>query len=85
MPDQIYVLGVVVDASDSTAPEVQKILARYGSSILGRNGISDPTGSRGIITVTIQVDQEVSRRIEHELTSIGGVQARAFSLSDPLA
>ena len=85
MPDQIYVSGVVVDASDSTAPEVQKILTRSGSNILSRSGIPDPTGSRGIITVTMKADQEVSRRIEHELTSIGGVQARAFSLSDPLA
>ena len=85
MSEEIYVLGIVIDGRDNTAPEVQKVLTRYGSRILSRNGIPDPTGSRGIITVTMQADHDVSQRIQHDLTSIGGVQARAFSLSEPLA
>lgn len=79
----MYILGILVDQRDAQAPTVQEVLTRYGSAILSRSGIPAPTRSRGIITITLQADPEVSHQLEQELTAIGGVQARTMNLGNP--
>lgn len=80
----IYVVGILVDKRAERGPKVQDVLTRYGSVILSRNGIPDPTRSRGIITVTMQAGAADTERFTSELQEIGGVAACAVRLGDAL-
>ncbi|MBE0465850.1 MAG: hypothetical protein IBX71_01320 [Candidatus Desulforudis sp.] len=84
MGQGIYVVGILVDNRASRAPEVQDVLTRHGSTILSRNGIPDPSRSRGIITVTMQADQADSEKFTAELRGIEGVRAQAMHLGEAL-
>jgi len=80
----IFVVGILVDDRANHGPEVQSVLTRFGSTILSRNGIPDPTRSRGIITVTMQSEREDSEKLAAELQGIEGVRARVIHLGDAL-
>lgn len=84
MGEGIYVVGILVDQRAMRAPAVQDVLTRYGSVILSRNGIPDPTRSRGIITVTMQADAADSEKFTAELRRIEGVRAEAIHLGEAL-
>jgi putative iron-only hydrogenase system regulator len=80
----IFVVGILVEDRANRGPEVQNVLTRFGSKILSRNGIPDPTRSRGIITVTMQSEREDSEKFTAELQEINGVLARGIYLGNAL-
>lgn len=82
MAEGIYVVGILVDKRAAHAPQVQEVLTRYGSVILSRCGIPDPTRSRGIITVTMQAEAADTEKFTAELHGIEGVRARFVHLGD---
>ncbi len=84
MAEGIYVVGILVDQRAVHAPQVQEVLTRYGSAILSRNGIPDPTRSRGIITVTMQAEAADTEKFASELRNIEGVHAQAIHLGEVL-
>lgn len=84
MGQGIFVVGILVDDRARHGPEVQNVLTRFGSTILSRNGIPDPTRSRGIITVTMQADQTDSEKFAAELQQIEGVRAKVIHLGEAL-
>lgn len=84
MGQDIYVMGILIENRGSQAPDVQEVLTRYGSVILSRNGIPDPSRSRGIITLTMQSDSDDTEKLTAELESIAGVRAQAIHLGEAL-
>ncbi len=84
MGQGIYVVGILVDQRALYGPEVQKVLTRYGSAILSRNGIPDPSKSRGIITVTMQAEAAETEKLAAELRQVEGVRAKTVYLGDAL-
>ncbi|MEW5761740.1 MAG: hypothetical protein AB1776_00895 [Bacillota bacterium] len=84
MAEHIYVMGILVDQRADRAPAVQEVLTRYGSLILSRNGIPDPSRTRGIITLTLQSDAPGSRALKEELERIEGVRAKVVDLGAAL-
>jgi len=77
-----YVMGILVDERDRHAPELQKILTKYGSIILCRNGIPDHEHQRGIITLTIKASSQEKEAFEKELSRLSGIVFKSFNLTD---
>ncbi|MGC7847775.1 TM1266 family iron-only hydrogenase system putative regulator [Desulforudis sp. 1088] len=84
MADGIYVVGILVEERASRGPEVQEVLTRYGSKILCRTGIPDPSKKRGIITVTMQADAPDVDKFKGDLQDIAGVRAQSLRLADAI-
>lgn len=84
MSAELFVVGIVVDERATHGPEVQEVLTRYGSGILSRNGIPDPSGTRGVITVTMQAGQGHAARLKEDLDAIEGVQSCYMALGSAL-
>ncbi|HBV96425.1 MAG: hypothetical protein JL50_14110 [Peptococcaceae bacterium BICA1-7] len=81
MSRDIRVVGILVEKRASHAPEVQDVLTRYGSRILMRCGIPDPGRERGIITLTMQAEEDEYRVMENDLQQIEGVSVKSVSLA----
>ncbi|MFZ5899024.1 MAG: TM1266 family iron-only hydrogenase system putative regulator [Bacillota bacterium] len=84
MAEGIYVVGILVQERASHGPEVQEVLTRYGSKILCRTGIPDPSKKRGIITVTMQADEPEVSKFKDDLHHIAGVRAQSLRLADAI-
>jgi len=84
MSDGIYLMGILVEERAVHGPEVQEVLTRYGSMILNRSGIPDPSRKRGIISVTFQADQADADKFHRDLLRVPGVRAEAVRLGDAL-
>ena len=84
MSRDIRVVGILVEKRASHAPEVQEVLTRFGSRILMRCGIPDPGRERGIITLTMQAEEDEYRVMENELQGIEGVSVKCVSLAEAI-
>ncbi|MHB8918618.1 MAG: TM1266 family iron-only hydrogenase system putative regulator [Desulfocucumaceae bacterium] len=84
MGRDIRIVGIMVEARASHGPEVQQVLTRYGSRILMRCGIPDPGRERGIITLTMQAEQDEFNSMEEELQRINGVSVKSMYLGEAL-
>ena len=82
MSERIHVFGIMVDQRAIRGPEVQDVLTRYGSSILSRNGIADPSKSRGVITVSVQAENDYAAKLRDDLRGVDGVYADFVTLGD---
>jgi len=80
MSQEISIMGIIVDHRSSRGPEVQEVLTRYGSAILSRNGIPDPTRERGIISLTMQADNETRQALQEDLRKIPGITVNSVVL-----
>lgn len=80
----LCVVGILVNNRANRAPEVQQVITRYGSAILSRNGVPDPTRERGIITLTMQADEKTRNALIGELQQISGVNVSSLVLGEPL-
>lgn len=84
MGRDIRIVGILVDGRATNAPEVQEVLTRYGSRILMRCGIPDPSKERGIITLTMQAAENEYREMEDKLQEISGVSVKSVCLSEAM-
>ncbi|MCG9966832.1 hypothetical protein L9W92_02000 [Pelotomaculum terephthalicicum JT] len=82
MKRNVCIVGILVDERANRAPEVQQVLTRHGSQILSRNGIPDPGRQRGIITLTMQADDNERQALENDLKRIDGISVKSFCLAD---
>ncbi|MDF9407724.1 MAG: hypothetical protein A4E52_01075 [Pelotomaculum sp. PtaB.Bin013] len=82
MKRDICVVGILVDERANNAPEVQQVLTRHGSQILSRSGIPGPGRQRGIITLTMQANDNERQKLEDDLKRIGGISVKSFCLAD---
>jgi len=80
MSKDICIVGILVENRASHAPEVQQVLTKYGSQILSRSGIPDPTRERGIITLTVQATESETKLMVKDLDNLSGVTAKSFCL-----
>lgn len=79
----IYIVGLMIDERGQKAPDVQQIITRYGNSILCRNGMPSPSRERGIITLTMEAEQEEYNKMEQELKQIEGVTVESIHFKQP--
>lgn len=84
MGRDLRIVGIVVEGRASRATEVQEVLTRFGSRILMRCGIPDPGRERGIITLTMQADENEYLKMEGELQSISGVSVKSVAMAEAL-
>ncbi len=84
MSRDICIVGIMVDHRATRGPEVQEVLTRYGDSILSRSGIPDPTKGRGIISLTLQVDENGRKSLEKDLHDVPGVSVNSMILGPVL-
>lgn len=84
MAENIYVMGILVNGRAQRGPAVQEVLTRYGSIILSRTGIPDPSRTHGIITLTLQSDAARPAALKEELERIEGVRAEIVELGTSL-
>ncbi|MDA8096325.1 MAG: hypothetical protein C4575_12320 [Desulforudis sp.] len=82
MAESIHVFGILVEQRAVHGPDVQEVLTRYGSSILSRNGIPDPSKSRGVITVTVQAEPDHAAKFRDDLRRVDGVHADFVNLGE---
>jgi len=84
MSRDLRIVGIVVEGRAAHAPEVQDVLTRFGSRILMRCGIPDPGRERGIITLTMQADENEYLKMEGELQGISGVSVKSVAIAEAL-
>jgi len=84
MPRDICIVGIMVEERAFRAPEVQQVITRYGSNIISRSGIPDPTRSRGIITLTMETYGNEAESLVSDLKQINGVTAKYMCLVEAL-
>lgn len=69
----IGVVGLVVNNRADHAPEVQRVLTKYGNVITSRMGIPNKSKDKGFITLGVEGDQDEINCLTQELRSIDGV------------
>ncbi|MBF7082211.1 hypothetical protein IT084_04380 [Desulfallas sp. Bu1-1] len=84
MPRDICIVGILVENRASQAPEVQQVITRYGSQIISRSGIPDPTKDRGIITLTMETQADEAQLLVNDLQRLNGVSAKWMCLANAL-
>ena len=84
MSKDICIVGILVENRASHAPDVQQVLTKYGSQILSRTGIPDPTKERGIITLTVQATENETELMVSDLSHLNGVTAKSFCLVEAM-
>jgi len=84
MPKDICIVGILVEDRASHAPDVQQVLTRFGSQIISRSGIPDPSRKRGIITLTMETDNSGAETLVSDLNQLCGVSAKSFCLVEAL-
>ena len=84
MSKDICIVGIMVEERACRAPEVQEVITRYGSRILSRSGIPDPSKSRGIITLTVEAYDNEAANLVEDLGRVNGVTARAMCLVEAM-
>jgi len=84
MPKDICIVGILVEERACRAPEVQQVITRYGSQVISRSGIPDPSKSRGIITLTMEAHSDEAGALVEDLERVEGVTARAMCLVEGL-
>ena len=76
--DQTFVLALRVRNRADLAPEVQEIITKYGSEILGRFGIPSSDKQRGLIVLVME-DAEAVTRLAEELQEIVDLQVKTIA------
>jgi len=84
MPRDICIVGVLVENRAEHAPEVQQVITRYGSQIISRSGIPDPSKERGIITLTMETHGDEAESLVKDLQDLDGVKAKSICLVEAL-
>lgn len=84
MSKDICIVGILVENRACHAPEVQQVLTKYGSRIISRSGIPDPTKERGIITLTVQATENETKSMVNDLSHLNGVTAKSFCLAEAM-
>lgn len=82
MNQNICIVGLLVNEKSHQAPEVQRVLSKYGSLILHRSGIPYSNCDRGLINVTMKASREELDSFKAELNRIGGVKVESLCLID---
>lgn len=72
---EIHVVALAVNERSDTAPEVQRIITRFGPDILGRMGIPSTSKEEGIITLVMSCPEETVKRFVSEVTAVKGITA----------
>lgn len=80
MADHVSIVGILVPNRANLGPRVQEILTRHGDSILSRSGLPDSQKENGIITLTLEADQERAAAIVADLQQLPGVTAASLTL-----
>lgn len=78
MSHQLGVVGIHVDHRYRNAPEVQKILTDHGEMIRCRTGLSQQNGDNGLITLSVEAEPDLIRRLEQDLSGVEGVKVKAI-------
>lgn len=76
----LTVFGVLVDDRPNRAPDVQRVLTEYGSSILFRTGMPYPTKEQGLITFVMEADDRTRDEITQKLDGLGCVCVKSMVL-----
>ncbi len=84
MSRDICIVGILVEERACYAPEVQQVITKYGSQVLSRSGIPDPSKSRGIITLTMEAHDNEAEALVEDLERVDGVTAKAMCLVEAL-
>jgi len=82
LKQNICIVGMLVNEKSQQAPEVQKVLSKYGSLILHRSGIPYPACDRGIINLTVKATEEELQAFKSELSGIKGIKVETLCLVD---
>ena len=82
MKKNICIVGMLVNEKSVQAPEVQKVLSKYGNLILHRSGIPYSECDRGIINLTVKATQAELEELKGELGKIPGLVFNAMCLAE---
>lgn len=78
--DHITIMGIRLDHRARSAPRVQEILTKHGSTIISRLGIPDPSKEDGLITLYMKAAADEVQELSRELSSIEGVTINTMKL-----
>lgn len=79
MLSNLSIMGILVDKRTKSAPEVQKVLTKFGDSIVSRFGIHDPEEKEhGLITLNLRDKEEHIETLVHELEHLEGVTVKTI-------
>ena len=79
MPQNLAIVGVLVDDREDKSPLVQEVLAHYGRQILMRAGVPSPDRKKGLIALALDTDGKDVGDMAKRLEEIGGVTVRTLN------
>jgi putative iron-only hydrogenase system regulator len=75
--NNLFIMGILIDKREKSAPNVQEILTQYGDSIVSRFGVHDPgEEEHGLITLTVSDNQERVEALSQKLEHLDGVTSK---------
>jgi len=77
---ELSILGILVDNRQKHSPDVQAVITKYDSLVLGRLGTPDYESNHGLITLNLKGSSTQINNFVNELSQIEGVEAKAFKL-----
>jgi putative iron-only hydrogenase system regulator len=82
MKKTLSVVGITVDQRSRHASEVQEIITRYGSDIIGRMGVPSPDKQKGLITLVFDGPETSTAKFYDELQTIADLEVKVMRFSD---
>ncbi|MGD8400312.1 MAG: hypothetical protein PVH64_05170 [Bacillota bacterium] len=82
MKKTLSVVGIAVDQRARRAPEVQEIITRYGSDIIGRMGVPSSDKQKGLITLVFDGPETSAAQFYDELQTITDLEVQVMRFSD---
>lgn len=77
MKKRIGFVGIIVENRNNAVPDVQKILSKYASLILGRMGLPGLKENLSVITLIVEADSDEIGALTGQLGRINGVTVKS--------
>lgn len=79
MSTSLTVFGIMLDDRGRNAPDVQEVITRYGSEIIGRMGVPSPSKRKGFITLLFEGELTQAEAFRKELEEVEGTTVQTMS------
>ncbi|HEX7714237.1 MAG TPA: hypothetical protein VF531_09450 [Bacillota bacterium] len=77
--NSLTVFGIMLDDRGQNAPDVQEVITRHGSEIIGRMGVPSPSKKKGFITLLFEGELTQVEAFRKEIEEIDGATVQTMS------
>lgn len=76
MTRRLSLVGILVDHRGEMAPQVQEVITRFGTEIIGRFGVPSPSKEKGLITLVMEAESGEVQELTNGLKKIEGIEVQ---------